>query len=100
MPKRQVYPPSESTYATGGCWMVLVILAIGGWLFANRWPSRSWVAVLLTAPLGFLLWSQLSMWSTIRAARLWRRQGRIGLLVYSRSPNWQTHIEQEWLPRY
>lgn len=28
----------------------------------------------------------------------WRRHGKVGLLVYSNSPNWQAHIETRWLP--
>ena len=36
--------------------------------------------------------------ATVIFAR-WRVQGRRGLLVYSFSPNWQSYIEENWLPR-
>jgi hypothetical protein len=33
----------------------------------------------------------------LRFEHRWGRQGRRALLVYSRSPNWQSHIEERWL---
>jgi hypothetical protein len=45
-----------------------------------------------------------SLWDDYRAAAFRRDFGRKwpgkrGLLVYSNSPNWQSYIEQHWLPR-
>jgi hypothetical protein len=31
--------------------------------------------------------------------RRWGKKGRLGILVYSDSPNWKEHIEREVLPR-
>jgi hypothetical protein len=38
-------------------------------------------------------------WLKLRWERSWARQGKRVLLVYSRSPNWQSYIETVWLPR-
>lgn len=47
----------------------------------------------------FLGWEELRRRSLHR--QFIRRHGRDvrGILVYSNSPNWQTYVEQEWLPR-
>lgn len=38
-------------------------------------------------------------WLKLRWEQVWGRQGKRILLVYSRSPNWQSYIETAWLPR-
>ena len=38
-------------------------------------------------------------WLRLRWEQTWGREGKRILLVYSRSPNWHTYIENTWLPR-
>lgn len=74
-------------------------MAIGGWVVVGFFPSFSWLAVLLTAPVGLLMWEAMRTQSLVARARgTWHPRGVVGLLVYSRSPNWQEHIERNWLP--
>jgi len=47
-----------------------------------------------------LLWRECRA-SGLRSAFLakWSPQGKVGLIVYSNSPNWKDYIEATWLPR-
>jgi hypothetical protein len=71
---------------------------------------RLGVLIVVTVPLALILLvpglllgipgSHLyGRWLKLRWERTWGRQGKRILLVYSRSPNWQTYIETAWLPR-
>jgi hypothetical protein len=72
--------------------------------------TRIGVLILVTVPLvlvllvpGLLLgipgYWLYGKWLKLRWERTWGREGKRILLVYSRSPNWQTYIENAWLPR-
>jgi hypothetical protein len=99
MPRREVYPPYEHQNPSSGCWIsVMAIAGIGSTAAAVR-PSFAWLAVLLSAPVALTIWHQVRVWQTTRRALAARRRGIRGLLVYSRSPNWQPYIEEHWLPR-
>lgn len=45
----------------------------------------------------YILWDSYRT-ATLRREFSRRRPGKLGLLVYSNSPHWQTYIEQHWLP--
>jgi hypothetical protein len=47
--------------------------------------------------LAYSLWDDYRS-SALRREFLRRWPGKRGILVYSNSPNWQTYIEQNWLP--
>jgi hypothetical protein len=52
-----------------------------------------WVPIYLLA---------LGLWGVVLRAWFWNRHGRRGrrvLFVYSNSPNWQSYIEEHFLPR-
>ena len=56
--------------------------------------------LILVCVVAYLLW--WSVWDTILRLWFWRRhaaRGRPVLFIYSESPNWQTHIESNILPR-
>lgn len=57
------------------------------------------VAALLLA--GLFAFEQWKRWRAVRRFRAhWQPQGKDLLLVYSNSPNWQTYVEQTWLPKW
>lgn len=72
-------------------------------------PSRSIpliffasVVIVLLVPLillGLPLYWLYGQWLKARWNLTWGRRGKRVLLVYSRSPHWQQHIEGSWLPR-
>lgn len=87
--------------AAWGCWAVaaaygvflaaLLAVAEGNW-------SRAGLA-FLAAPLAFATCYQVYGRALLLAAHLrWRARGIRGVMVYSRSPHWQSYIESEWLP--
>ena len=99
MPRRQVYPPYEHRNASPGCWTALFALAGVGWAVAIVKPLLVWLAALFSAPAAVTIWHELQVWQVTRRARQRCREGIKGLLVYSKSPNWQPYIEEHWLPR-
>lgn len=99
MPPREVCPPFEVGFDSAGCFAAAFALALPAWLAALRWPWVAAVAVLLTVPIGMVVWWHLQVWWALRKLRAMHRRGMRGLLVYSRSPLWQSRIESEWLPR-
>ncbi|HYI11161.1 MAG TPA: hypothetical protein VEK57_19040 [Thermoanaerobaculia bacterium] len=98
MAKREVYPPYEHSYASVGCWTTLVWIAVAGWVVAAAWPWLTWLAILLTVPAGVLAWDQLREWRARAETQRLRARGMKGVLIYSKSPNWQGYIEEKWLP--
>jgi hypothetical protein len=99
MPKRDVYPPYEHHYAGSRAWLTVVSIAAAGWLLLVAWPWLFVLSILLTVPLAALAADQLQESHARRDAYRLRARGVQGLLVYSRSPNWQAYIEEHWLPR-
>lgn len=99
MPRREVYPPYEHRNASRGCWAAVCALAGIGWSLPVLTPSLTPVAILASVPAGLTVWQELRVWRLTRRALRKRGSGIKGLLVYSRSPNWQPYIEQQWLPR-
>jgi len=60
------------------------------------------LAVLILTAIGAVAWIAYvayGWWLRWRWERSWARERKRILLVYSRSPNWQSYIEQNWLPR-
>lgn len=55
--------------------------------------------LILVSPiiLAYLMWDEYRA-TSLRREFARRRPGKHGILVYSNSPNWQTYIEQQWLP--
>ena len=66
-------------------WRVLLVTVVG-------------LAALVVAVLLLERWRE--WWATYRFRRLWGRQGKDLLIVYSNSPHWQTYVEQNWLPKW
>ena len=98
MSQRPVYPPYEHSYPVIGCWPPLLAIAVAGGLFAFSRPAWTPLAVLLSIPLVLLARDHLGDWRAVRRTRVLRERGVKGLLVYSRSPNWQPYIEEKWFP--
>jgi hypothetical protein len=77
----------------------LVLLTIAALILLLR-PLRIGVAVLAGLVVtGWVCHALYGYWLRSRWNRTWGRAGKRILLVYSRSPNWQEYIEQNWLPR-
>ena len=97
MPKQPIARPDQSTL-NAGCWLALLVPAGIGVALAV--VTGTWFPVVLALPAAIAAAYQLSSvaLATITYIR-WRREGIRGVLVYSRSPNWQSHIETQWLPR-
>jgi hypothetical protein len=60
------------------------------------------VAIVLVVPwivIGGPARSLYGRWLEMQWERKWGRQGKRILLVYSRSPNWQSYIETTWIPK-
>ena len=77
-----------------------LVVAVAGLVFLWRGLAimAAGVAVLVVVAFWFDRWRR---WRAIRRFRAeWGALGRDVLLVYSNSPNWQTHAEQSWLPRW
>jgi len=60
-----------------------------------------WVilVILPAALVGIPAYWAYGGWLRLRWERTWGRQGKRILLVYSRSPHWQSYIETTWLPQ-
>jgi hypothetical protein len=55
--------------------------------------------ILLGAPLCLALLHVLRSFTLLSEAhRALHKQGKKGVLIYSDSPNWQSYIEEKWLP--
>lgn len=87
--------------STGGpAGVLLVFLAVlGAPPVAAALSGSPWLTAVLAIPValvaGFWLFGRLLL--LLALLRL-RRRGIVGVLVYSNSPVWQSHIEREWLP--
>ena len=66
-------------------WRVLLVIVVG-------------LAALVAAVLLLERWRE--WWATYRFRRLWGRQGKDLLIVYSDSPHWQVYVEEHWLPKW
>jgi len=98
MPRREI-PSPKPRRTPVGCWLSTLLLPLIGWSLAAKWPSFVTLGVFSTAPLGVLLVYSAREALLLRQVRRWmRRTGKRGVLIYSNSPNWQEHVEREWLP--
>ena len=92
----EIYRRNEATVAKT---IVLTVAGLIVWLF---WRQVVVIIVGLAALVGavYLLQRWREWWSTYRFRRVWGRQGKDLLIVYSNSPNWQAYVEEHWLPRW
>lgn len=87
--------------------MVVWLRRIGATLAVVIGAVRLWrgllilVAMLAALVVGAYVGDQWRKWRAVRRFRsIWGIQGKDLLLVYSNSPHWQRHVEENWLPRW
>jgi hypothetical protein len=99
MPLPEVHPPHEVTDDLG-CFVFMAIFAVFGTIVAFA-TEIMWLivpVVLITLALAiFIAKQKIGIHLGIRYLQA---EEQIGLLVYSDSPLWKSHIESEWLPRF
>ena len=99
MPLPEVHPPHEVTDDLG-CFVFMAIFAVFGTIVAFA-TEIMWLivpVVLITLALAiFIAKQKIGIHLGIRYLQA---EEQIGLLVYSDSPLWKSHIEEEWLPRF
>ena len=97
---RRKIPSPYPQYPTLGCWAWLIGVAVVGWLLPVFWPKLVVLAIWFSVPLGLTLLYRIRGWLLLATAgAAIGRQGKRGVLVYSESPNWQTYVESNWLPK-
>ena len=94
-------PPLDAR--SPGCFVAIVLYVVTcGLLF--RWTGW-WISAVLAAPaivgLGTVLSRELRGLLLLVAAR-WKLEARgvRFVVIYSESPNWETHIRSIWFPRF
>lgn len=77
-----------------GCVAAVAVIAAAG-----RGSVRVFATLLLVPAAAGLLYRAYGYALLLLAKLQWARQGIHGVLVYSNSPHWQSHVERQWLPR-
>ena len=90
-------PPSRS-----GCFLAVLLYVLACSLLF--WWSGRWTWLVVAAPvaIGVVLVAVEKLLGLVllhRARLQFESRGIRFILIYSRSPNWETHIRDRWLPR-
>jgi hypothetical protein len=80
------------------------------WTKRIGWAAAALLAILISWPFllavvligaGLYIGRKWRQWYAVKRFRaVWHPQGKDLLLVYSNSPNWQRHVEEQWLPKW
>lgn len=101
MARREI-PSPEPSKLGAGCTAALLLTFLGGvaiWI-SGRPSWWSIVGLFLAAPAVFALVAVLQRRLLLfRTRRQFLKNGKVGLLIHSDSPNWKAHIEERWYPR-
>ena len=99
--RRAVPPASNSGFPSGCLWTIAVYTAtcvvLYGWVGWFGWLALAAPGLLVTAVAGVRVLQGIGL--LLVANHRMARRGQRCVLVYSRSPVWESHILSRWVPR-